>query len=629
MTLPRVPALTLRHRRVIVVGIHLVLTVVSNYVAFLLRFDGAIPPAHLESCLTMLPWLVVIRGLVFIPFRLYEGLWRYTSIWDLRNIVGAVLVSTGAFAALTHWGFGLTSYPRSVFVIDSLVAVVLMGGIRLFRRVVRDFGPLERRRRVLVYGAGDAGEMIVRDMLHNPFYERAPVGFIDDDPGKRGRRIHGLRVLGSRADLAGIIAREAPEAVLIAMPRIGAATVREIVRALTPFDVEIETLPSLPDILGKKVEVSQIRSLSIEDLMERRPVTLSLDRVRRLVAGCRVMVTGAGGSIGAELCRQIAALDPLVLILYERYENGLYAVESELAARHPHLTTRAVVGDVTDAAHVNAAVGEHRPQIIFHAAAHKHVPLMELNPCEAVKNNILGTHVSIEAAAKHGVERFILISTDKAVNPSGVMGATKRVAELLVQSRNGRGPCGFAAVRFGNVLGSSGSAVPLFLDQIRAGGPVTVTHPEVRRYFMLTSEAVQLVLHAAATAQGGETFVLEMGEPIKVVDLARNLIRLAGFVPDRDIPITFVGLRPGEKLSEELVGGDETVEASEVPEIKCVRPRWHVDAARLAQQIAEIEERAASRDAIGVIKQLAAMVPTARLSDPALGPGVPGRRPAP
>jgi len=574
-------------RRPIVIGLHLGLIIIANYLAFLLRFDGVIPQEAWALFAPMLPWLLAIRGLTFVPFRLYEGLWRYTSIWDLRNIIGGVLVSTVLFYGLVHWGLGATGYPRSIFIIDGVLLIFFLGGIRLTRRIYREFGRADREKRILIYGAGDAGEMIVRDMKNNSFHEYEPIGFIDDDLAKVGHRIHGIKVLGTSGSLGKVIREQKPDVVLVAIPRIEPVALRGIVKALEPFKVPIKTLPNLRDVIGGKVEVSQIRNLSIEDLLERVPIGLDAEPIRRLIEGKRVMVTGAGGSIGSELCRQIVACRPSVMVLFERHENGLYAVASELArtAKVRTCPVYPVIGDVTDATRVNAVMAEHRPAIVFHAAAHKHVPLMEVSPCEAVKNNVGGTRVVAEAAHRAGVERFILISTDKAVNPTSVMGVTKRVAELMIQTMDQSWDGTFAGVRFGNVLGSNGSAVPRFLEQIRAGGPVTVTDPDMRRFFMLIPEAVQLVLHAATLARGGEIFVLEMGEQVKVLDMVKNLIWLSGFTLE-EIPIQIIGTRPGEKLYEELVGADETVEPSSVDKVSRVDPIWKPSHMVLAQQIA-------------------------------------------
>ena len=597
-----------RYRRLFVILLHILLAVAANYGAFILRFDGAIPDDALLLFLGLLPYLLAIRGLVFVPFRLYEGLWRYTGIWDLRNVIAGVLTSSLVFYLLVHWGFRLTAYPRSVFIIDALLLICAMGGARLARRIFRELGHLDREKRVLVYGAGGAGEMIVRDMRHNSFYEYEPVGFVDDDRAKVGQRIHGVKVLGTREDLGGIMAATKPDAVLVAIPRAEPATVRQIVRALERFKVPIQTLPNLRDILDGKVAVSKIRALALEDLLDRAPVGLDPEPVRRLIEGKRVLVTGAGGSIGGELCRQIALLRPQSLVLLDRYENGLHSVAGDLALRHVPCPVEVVVADLTVASRIRAVMAEHAPDIIFHAAAHKHVPLMERHPCEAVLNNVQGTRLLLEAAWDSRVQVFVLVSTDKAVNPTSVMGATKRVAELMLQGMARRGRGVFTLVRFGNVLASNGSVVPWFIEQIKAGGPVTVTHPEMRRYFMLIPEAVGLVLQAGALARGGEVFALEMGEQIRVVDLARNLIRLSGLVPDEDVAITFVGLRPGEKLAEELVASDEAVEPSPVPSIVRINPLNGPDPVVLAFQVEQLERVAAAADDKAVIERLREIV---------------------
>ncbi|MBI5747275.1 MAG: polysaccharide biosynthesis protein [Nitrospirae bacterium] len=599
-----------RCRRPIILVVHMVLILFANYLAFWLRFDGAIPADAQRLFGQMLLWLMLIRGLTFMPFRLYEGLWRYTDILDLKNIILGVVISTLLFYSLVHFGFKSTGYPRSVFIIDAILLIVFMGGIRMVRRICKEIWHRDSGQRMLIFGAGDAGEMIVREIGHSPFYNAQPIGFVDDDANKVGRRIHGIKVLGTRYDLPAIFKKHTPDTVLIAMPRVGPAETRQIVKVLESFKVPIKTLPNLRDVLDGKVTVGQIRNLSIEDLLDRVPVELDPEPVRHLIAGKCVMVTGAGGSIGSELCRQIAALKPASLLLYERYENGLYTVDNELSSKNDSCRIHSIVGDVTDLNRVNSILVKYRPEIIFHAAAHKHVPLMELNPYEAVKNNILGTKIMTEAASRHGIQRFILVSTDKAVNPTSVMGATKRVGEFLVQGMNQAGHGIFSAVRFGNVLGSNGSVVPRFVEQIRAGGPVTVTHPEVKRYFMLISEAVHLVLHAAAIAKGGEVFVLEMGEQIKIVDMAHTLIQLSGFAPGKEIPIFFVGLRPGEKLYEETVGNDEAVKPSSVKGINRVFPGWLPGLDFLLENISKMEGLAIRGESKAIIKQLQEIVPT-------------------
>ena len=605
-----VARLLLKYRRIFVVAVQLGAVVLSHYAAFWLRFDGDIPPDQARTIVQILPWLIAVRALSFVPFRLYEGLWRYAGFWDLRNIVSATVTGTVALFVVFQWGLGLTSYPRSVFLTDSVLLIVILGGLRMSRRLHRELSLLTREKGVLIYGAGSAGELIVRDMRKNSFYEYEPVGFLDDDPIKVGHRIHGIKVLGTRDDLRRIMLEKRPDAVLIAISRAEPASIRAIVQMLEPFKVPIQTLPNLRHVLGSRASVKQIRSLSIEDLLDRNPVALDSTPVQALFEDRRVLVTGAGGSIGTEVCRQIASFRPGALILVERYENGLEAVFNSLASDGFAGLAHPIVADLTDEERMVDVWRKHRPEIVLHAAAHKHVPMMERNPCEAVLNNVRGARMLIEIAVSHGVERFLMISTDKAVNPVSVMGATKRVGEMLVQTVAGASAGVFAAVRFGNVLASNGSVVPRFLEQIGRGGPVTVTHPEMRRYFMLIPEAVGLVLQAIAMAKGGDIFALEMGPQMKVLDLARNLIRLSGFVPNEEIQIVFTGPRPGEKLCEELLGADEEMEPSSVDGILRIRPRTIAAWDEVVGHVRELERTAMAGDMALVLDGLRTIVPT-------------------
>jgi len=576
----------------------------ANYGAFWLRFDGNIPPAEARDFLRLLPVWLAFNALAFIPFRLLRGLWRYTSIWDLLDLVGAVSVSTLGFYLLVHGWLNSVGYPRSVIIMSGILAILLIGGIRLARRMADELVQPKSGNRVLIIGAGNAGELIARDLKRKG---HRPIGFIDDDTSKTGQAIHHIPVLGTREDIPRILAAGKPDQVLIAMPSASASTIRQFINAFERFKVPITTLPPLREIVDGRVSVSQVRRVAVEDLLSRLPVHLDIEQARTLVEGRRVLVTGAGGCIGSELCRQVSTLDPDRLILYERYENNLYAVLNTLPKG---FRIKAALGDVTDRRRLHAVVRDYRPDVIFHAAAHKHVPLMELNPCEAVKNNVIGTRMVAEAAAQFGVERFILISTDKAVNPTSLMGATKRAAELVVQSIASRSGPRWGTVRFGNVLGSTGSVIPRWQEQIAAGGPVTVTHPEVRRYFMLIPEAVQLILQAAALMRGGEIFALEMGEQINLLKMARDLIRLSGFIPEEEIAIAIVGLRAGEKLGEELVGPDEVMECSPIDKVLQLRAVTPLDPDRLMSQVTELGTRAMRGDGSAVIDLLCTIVPT-------------------
>lgn len=603
------------YRRLLLVVGQLLLVGVANLFAFWIRFEGEIPAYFWDIWLQTVPWLLLVRGVVFLPFRLYEGFWRYTGLWDLRNILGGVLLSSAFFVVFINSQFDQFTYPRSILFIDAILLSGLLGGARLIPRVVRELALHGKGKRVLIYGAGDAGEMIARDMKrHSTEYE--PVGFIDDNSSKRGVRIHGIPVLGSRHDLARIVARENPQEVLVAMPSAKPHLVREIVKALELFKIPIKTLPSLRDVLDGTVTVNQIRALAIEDLLARPPVRMDLAPVLTFVRGKRVLVTGAGGSIGAELCRQLARCEPEVLILLDKAESALYDIDIELNQSLPPYRKVAFLADIKNRARLHEVFVQYAPDIVFHAAAYKHVPMMEAHPEEGVLNNILGTRQLCEVAALHSVETFVQISTDKAVNPTNVMGATKRIGELFLQalarsSQHGRTV--FCAVRFGNVLGSNGSVVPLFLRQIKTGGPVTVTHPGITRYFMTIPEAVQLVLQAAPLAKGGEIFVLDMGEQIRVLDMAQHLIRLSGFIPDEEIPIVFTGLRPGEKLYEELVGLDERVEQCSVDKIQRVHPTWIPEKGLLTEKLDALVQLAEQGKTQAILSALCELVPTFRL----------------
>ena len=600
--------LLLRVRRPIGILLHAVLIISANVMAFVLRFDAEIPPLYLSMALRMLPWLVGIRLITLAAFRLFEGLWRYTSLWDLRTIVIAVTISSAIFTGATQLLIEGRRYPFSVIVIDAVLLVIVMSAVRLTRRIYREVVRPAQGRRVLIYGAGDAGELIVRDMRQNTRFEATPIGFVDDDPSKVGQHIHGVPVIGNRSQLPMILKTYAPEELLVSIRNAPPETLRDIVRTVEPFKVRITTLPRLHELIGTRVEFGMSRQLRVEDLLTRQPVGLDYGPVARFLEGKRVVVTGAGGSIGSELCRQILPAKPESLVLLERYENSLFHIQNELANASGDVRLHSAVADVTDGRRIAQVFESTKPHVVFHAAAHKHVPLMEENPCEAVKNNVRGTRIVAESALRFGVERFVLISTDKAVNPTSVMGSTKRVAELIVERLSREQGTRFATVRFGNVLASNGSVVPTFLAQIAKGGPVTVTDPEMKRFFMLIPEAVQLVLHAGALPDNAPLFVLDMGEQVKVVDLARDMIRLSGLIPDKDIEIAFTGVRAGEKLYEQLVGDGESAEPSSLEKIWRVQTGSLRTDSDLREAVARLEELANDGNREEVLSELQKIV---------------------
>lgn len=565
-----------------------------------LRFDGRIPASFLRSAWQVLPGAMGAYLVSFYFLGLYRRLWRYASIGDLLAItagvtVGAALTASQTLFLISEKGFLL---PRSVLVVWPVLVVAFVGGIRLLVRLSYEYRfPVTRRGKgkpVLIVGAGDAGAAVAREFLNHKRLpgngeDMWPVGFVDDDPAKQGQQLFGLPVLGKRSDIPDIVKAYGVEEIIIAMPSVRGRVIREIVEICRGTGAKLRTLPGIYDLLEGRVRVDPIRPVQVEDILGREPVKVDLKSIAGYLSGQTVLVTGAGGSIGSELCRQIAQVSPELLVLLGHGENSIYQIHQELKRRFPNLPLAQLIADVKDEAAIEHVFRTYRPGVVFHAAAHKHVPLMELNPGEAIKNNVFGTYVVARAADRFGSHTFILISTDKAVNPTSIMGASKRAAEAVVHMLNEGSKTRFAAVRFGNVLGSRGSVVPLFQQQIAAGGPVTVTHPDMVRYFMTIPEAVQLVIQAGALAKGGEVFVLDMGEPVKILDLARNMIILSGYEPGVDIDIVFTGIRPGEKLFEELLTAGEGVTATAHERIFIARPE-KVRADSLRRVIATISQ---------------------------------------
>lgn len=530
-------------------------------IAVFIRFDGNFEQVYVNQMVNLLPAILVLSMSVFFVMGLYNRLWRYASIREMVAIISAVSLSFVLIVTYSKYVVNV-SISYSILTLSWLLNIVLIGGSRLGIRIMHYLLTQMQRQpnsltNVLIVGAGDAGAMIAREIKQRYYESKKLIGFIDDDEYKHKQMMFGVKVLGSCKDIARIVTENNINEIIIAMPSVSGEIIRAIVHECKATECNVKILPGLYELIDGKVTVQQLRKVDLEDLLRRDPVNLDLDEIAGYLSGKRVLVTGAGGSIGSELCRQIAKIKPEKLILLGKGENSIYEIDRELKLKYPNLHIEPVIADVRDQERINSIFYRVKPQVIFHAAAHKHVPLMEAQPEEAVRNNIFGTKTVAEAADRVNTEIFIMISTDKAVNPTSVMGATKRVAELIIQSMNNVSSTKFAAVRFGNVLGSRGSVIPLFRKQIAAGGPITVTHPDMTRYFMTIPEASQLVLQAGALAQGGEVFLLDMGQPVKIVDMAKDLIELSGYIPDKDIKIKVTGLRPGEKLFEELLTAEE------------------------------------------------------------------------
>ena len=611
----------IKNRYLLLADVFLIAT--APILSFTIRLDTIRFEGYYFACLVFIILALLIKPLIFYLFGLYRRLWRYASTDEALSITWAVSLSSAAITALIFavcLPFGIIrSFPRSVPIIDWLLSIILIGGLRFSFRLLRGAKssrkgralqePVEIQKRVLIIGAGEAGAMLLREMQANPGLGLLPVGFIDDNPAKLGMRVHNVPVLGTCNDIPDIVRRDDIDETIIAMPTVSGKVIREIIAICKEAEVRFRTIPGIYEILDGTVTVSQIREVRLEDLLRRDPIAVDLEQVGRFLAGARVLVTGAGGSIGAELCRQIAVHKPEQLILLGHGENSVYQIQLELAKNFPCLNMLPIIADIRDKDRVKKIMEMRCPTVIFHSAAHKHVPLMECNPVEAITNNVIGTRNVATAALGHGLGRFVLISTDKAVNPVSIMGASKRVAELFIQDMARRNEAAFVAVRFGNVLGSRGSVVPLFQRQIAEGGPVTVTHPEVRRFFMTIPEAVQLVIQAAAMGKGGEAFVLDMGEPIRIVDLAEDLIRLSGLEPGRDIDIVFTELRPGEKLCEELFAVRERPGATRHEKILVAEADNDFDGEKLQRDILDLERLAHKMDVDGMKEKLQEIVP--------------------
>ncbi len=594
-------------RRKIISGtlmfIDMAIVTVIPFIALVIRFEGEVNSRYYEDVLHYLPEIVFIKLVVFYLFGLYHRLWRYASIRELSAILGAATVGSVLLSVYMYAAGSIL--PRSISVLAWILVIALVGASRLFIRGVYTWRQKQMgySDKVLIVGAGDAGAMIAREIQQRYYDTKKITGFIDDDPNKRNLMMFGVKVLGNRQDIQRVVNRYGITEIIIAIPSVNGGMLREIVRQCKQTQCEVKTIPGIYELIDGQVTVQQLRKINLEDLLRRDAVQLDVEKIAGYLKGKRVLVTGAGGSIGAELCRQIAKLSPRVLILLGKGENSIYEIHYELKEKYQELAVEPIIADVRDQERIDSIFAEVQPQVIFHAAAHKHVPLMEAQPMEVVRNNIFGTKTVAEAADRAGTEVFVMISTDKAVNPTSVMGASKRVAELIIQNISRKSATKFVAVRFGNVLGSRGSVIPLFKKQIAKGGPITITHPDMQRYFMTIPEAAQLVLQAGSQANGGEVFVLDMGKPVKIFDMACDLIELSGLVPQQDIKIEITGLRPGEKLFEELLTAEEGTTATMHEKIFVANLKM-VDEKKLRQGLRILQRAVSSKVVIEGLVQL-------------------------
>jgi FlaA1/EpsC-like NDP-sugar epimerase len=606
------PRIFLQSRLIFVVD--LLLIIVAALGSYALRLDlGPLFVYYLPQAYYLIGVSLIVKPVVFYLFGLYRRLWVYASIRELMIILAAVTTASVAVSVvlvILRATGSLPNYPRGTLPIDYLLTLALIGGLRFGMRLLAESKtwsqePARRKRRILVVGAGDAGELMVREMQKNAQLMQVPVCFVDDDPAKQRKQIHGVPVLGTINELARVVSQKRIDEVIISIPSAPGRVVRHVADICRSKGVPFRTMPGLYELLGGKVNVNRLREVEITDLLRREPAHLDEALIGESLAGRRVLVTGAGGSIGRELCRQIARWGPAELVLFGHGENSIFETLLELGENFPILPLHPVIGDVRDHDRLDNVFDSFNPQMVFHAAAHKHVPLMEVNVEEAITNNVLGTRNVVEAALSSGVERLVMISSDKAIRPSSVMGATKRLAEAQVLDAARRSGRAYSVVRFGNVLGSRGSVIPIFKRQIARGGPVTVTHPDMRRYFMTIPEAVHLVLQAFAMGKGGEVFVLNMGEQVRILDLAEDLIRLSG------LELVFTGIRPGEKLSEELWDSWAKYEPTAHPDIVLLAEEDRLSGTELVNKVEELVLLAREGDSAAIVQVLCNYIPGA------------------
>jgi len=578
-------------RKTLMVSIDLLIVNLALLLAFMIRFDWKLAPDVGSVLMSLVLWVSFIRLIIFYFEGLYQWSFRYASLGEAIRIVRAVAFGTLSLIAIAYFKRYYPYIGRSVFLIDFLICLFFIMTYRFFFRIINKIKskhPINLKR-VLIVGAGDAGEMVVRELLNAKKKEYIPIGFIDDDSRKKNLKIHGIRVLGNKEEIAKIAKDYRIEEIIISVPSVQGKVIRDIISNCQKANLKIKIIPGLLKILSGEVSIKEIRDVNPEDLLGRKTVQINSEEAYSFLQNKVILVTGAGGSIGSELCRQIVKFNAKMLLLYDHNENDVYFLEIECKKKFPHIQIVTIIGDIKDIGHLKYTFSKYKPEIVFHAAAHKHVPLLEYNAVSAVKNDVIGTRNLIYAASHYKIDRFVMISTDKAVNPTSIMGASKRIAEMLLQAKAKiNGQTKFMAVRFGNVIGSNGSVVQLFKKQIEERGPLTVTHPEIKRYFMSVGEAAQLVIQAGAFGKGGEIFVLDMGEPIKILDLAKDLIILSGFDLDRDISIEFIGLRPGDKLYEEPLHDIEYDMATKHDKIFITQPN-DFDIIKLRNDIKDLE----------------------------------------
>ena len=585
-------------RRIFLMCYDLLAVFAASILALLVRFDFHImnvPSEYLDEVWRTIPYMAIVTLVIFWFLRLYSSLWSYAGALEMMYVVSACVldaITNAALILVRNWG-DMFPVPRSFYVLYGIFLFILVMGCRYSYRGLRVLRNMHRagvyRRNVLVIGAGDAGNQIIKEISNSRYVRKKVVGVIDDDRNKIGNYIHGAKVVGDRNDILAKVQELHVHEIIIAMPSANQKQIKEILDICKDTGCTLKRLPGIYQLVNGDVSVSKLKDVDVNDLLGRDPVCVDLQSIMDYVSRKVIMVTGGGGSIGSELCRQIAAHKPKLLIIVDIYENTTYDVQNELKVKFPELNLVVLIASVRNTNRMNWIFEHYKPEIIYHAAAHKHVPLMEDSPNEAIKNNVLGTWKIVQAADRYGVKKFVMISSDKAVNPTNIMGASKRICEMIIQTYNRRSKTDFVAVRFGNVLGSNGSVIPLFQKQIERGGPVTVTHPDIVRYFMTIPEAVSLVLQAGAYAKGGEIFVLDMGEPVKILDLAKNLILLSGHKPDEDIHIVFTGLRPGEKLYEEMLMDEEGLQDTANKLIHIGKP-IELDEAKFMQQLEDLKE---------------------------------------